>query len=196
MRGEPATKRQMDYVQGLVAQLRRILDDGTDIADKLDQASHATLSKKDAHDLIDALKGALAELRGDGPPDGATNVVEFPTPAPSPKLTPHEERMRQLRERELALKKRQDAWFGNEERRAAPPGERYIKVWQESRNRVGYRFREPDVLSGWVWECRHPSHVDGRSRSGRVRGGSQLGRATTMNNALLHWSKYHRDSEN
>ena len=65
-----------------------------------------------------------------------------------------------------------------------------MKVWKERPNQHTGQYWTP-IHYGWVWECRHSDHKARNGKDGVVRGGSQLGRTVTFENAMKHWNKYH-----
>jgi hypothetical protein len=187
---EPATDPQLDYIKGLTHQLRELLANSGDIAKKLEQAAATTLTKRDASDLIEALKGALAELRGEQLDD---NVVPLVSRSKKTETPADVKRRRYLEERD-AYDNKQLELHGGEHHREPPEGRgRYMKIWKERPNRSGAYWNP--IVYGWSWECAHPSHTDTvhGTRKGVIRGGSQHGYEITVANAQRHWVKYHAE---
>lgn len=205
---EPASDRQMTYLDVLQRKLSNLLEEGSSISDDLERVAASSLSKREAGKLIDTLIQAINRLGGN----------EDATVTP---LRRESERAKEKRERaELEKQRRAEVMatvneydeeqirqFGGDKRntREAPEGRgRYLKVWKIRPNHAYYSawpvssqacYSNVEIGYGWVWECTHPSHLGKGgpgSKSGRVRGGSiTQGFAGTVEGAERHWWKFH-----
>lgn len=184
-RQQLATEAQMGYINGLVKRLKNVLRDDDETATQLDEAAHATLSKRDASDLIQAMIGALDRI-GEPQPREVENGVKRATATklPSPGEIAYRRRLEEAEAARARYNDSQLAQFGGKNERPEPDGDAVLKIWKRFPNQAVERYWV-DVLHGWRWRCHHPSHKD------PVNGGSQLGRDQTIANAQAHWEKRH-----
>jgi hypothetical protein len=198
-RPAPATGPQVGYILSLTQRLKGLLEDGDELAQRLEKAAEGEISKQDASGLIEVLIDAVRKLGGTvhttptsfQPPPQTPRMTVTNYTAQSQKAASLEHRARHLqwlKERE-AFHDAQAPQFGDFQERPPPGGSNYMKVWKKKRNQLLPEHWGPPIEYGWAWECTHPSHAH------RVRGGSHLGRNATLANAQLHWNKYHKEEE-
>lgn len=169
---EDATPAQVEYIRGLAHQAKTIME-----------RSPNTLTRNEAAEIIDALKG---RIRGDKP---VFEELEDDEPTrPTPIRNPLMDRWRAYDELEARLmegavratRNHYGHWYRE------PPSYRGRPViWKEGRNTQ----RSNGIHYGWRWMCAHPKHkhpVFGQS--------SSRGQPGCLSNALLHWWRHHRDN--
>lgn len=199
-RQAPATGPQVGYIMSLTRQLKGLLEDGDEIADKLVNAAEGEISKQEASDLIEALIGAVNKMGGK-----TGNVRPIRRVAYNPYREEEEEADREQAKWEQMRTEdctRRDVYraeqlrqFGGLNERPAPEGGSYLKVWKKFPNAMSPQSWGSQIETGWRWECRHPSHQGKRGGHDVVSGGSQRGRHFTMINAFAHLKKFHEEEE-
>jgi hypothetical protein len=172
----------MNYVDALVRRLTDLLDEGSDIAEDLQAASHSSLSKKDASRLIDTLIRTLDRLGQ--PQDNVTPLR--PKDEKKKELTPY-----QIMQREAdVFYEAQKTQFGESRERPVPEGSgKYIKVWKKKPNSLSVRYGKTEIFYGWAWECTHPVH-----RTKVVGGPVKGGQSACIESVGRHIAKYHAGS--
>lgn len=204
-KSEPATERQMGYLESLVRRLSNLLDEGDDIVEDLQSASASSLSKSDASRLIDTLIRTLDRL---GSPQSNVTPLRAENTQSSYFVEQEDEYARMQRARKEQIKLEMKAYDaaqltqfndeGHDPERESPEGMgRHIKVWKRKINHAyqSYPGSRVEIAYGWVWTCTHPSHIGKGgpgSKSGVVYGGSiKTGFQGSIEGAERHWRKFH-----
>lgn len=178
---QPASERQMNYVDSLVRRLTDLLDAGSDIAEDLQTASHSSLSKQDASRLIDTLIRTLDRLGQ--PQDNVTPI----RPKPKTKDPDYTDVLKERQQQQQNFYDAQKDQFGDLRERPVPEGRNsYIKIWKKKPNSLSMRYGKREIFYGWAWECTHPVH-----RTKVVGGTVREGLPGCIASVDRHIAKYH-----